>query len=374
MTDEPLRPDPDRLLEQASSTHRGKLKIFFGACAGVGKTFAMLAEAQRLRAQGLDIVAGVVETHGRQETAAMLENLAILPLNAINHRGRRLAEFDLDGALARRPALILMDELAHTNAPGSRHPKRWQDVDELLEAGIDVFTTLNVQHLESLNDVVSGVTGIQVRETVPDPFFDAADDVVLVDLPPDDLRQRLHEGKVYMGGQAERAIEHFFRKGNLIALRELALRRTADRVDSQMRAWRDNEGLEKVWHTRDAILLCIGHGQGNEKLVRTAARLAAKLGSVWHAVYVETPTLHKLPAQQRRAILSALRLAQSLGAETATLADPAEERAVLRYAREHNLGKNRHWPPGPAPLVASPLFRRASCPPRARSRSAGRCR
>lgn len=171
MTDEPLRPDPDRLLEQASSTHRGKLKIFFGACAGVGKTFAMLAEAQRLRAQGLDIVAGVVETHGRQETAAMLENLAILPLNAINHRGRRLAEFDLDGALARRPALILMDELAHTNAPGSRHPKRWQDVDELLEAGIDVFTTLNVQHLESLNDVVSGVTGIQVRETVPDPFL-----------------------------------------------------------------------------------------------------------------------------------------------------------------------------------------------------------
>lgn len=339
MTDEPLRPDPDRLLEQASSTHRGKLKIFFGACAGVGKTFAMLAEAQRLRAQGLDIVAGVVETHGRQETAAMLENLAILPLNAINHRGRRLAEFDLDGALARRPALILMDELAHTNAPGSRHPKRWQDVDELLEAGIDVFTTLNVQHLESLNDVVSGVTGIQVRETVPDPFFDAANDVVLVDLPPDDLRQRLHEGKVYIGGQAERAIEHFFRKGNLIALRELALRRTADRVDSQMRAWRDNEGLEKVWHTRDAILLCIGHGQGNEKLVRTAARLAAKLGSVWHAVYVETPTLHKLPAQQRRAILSALRLAQSLGAETATLADPAEERAVLRYAREHNLGK-----------------------------------
>ncbi|WP_336853439.1 two-component system sensor histidine kinase KdpD [Pseudescherichia vulneris] len=364
MTDEPLRPDPDRLLEQASSTHRGKLKIFFGACAGVGKTFAMLAEAQRLRAQGLDIVAGVVETHGRQETAAMLENLAILPLNAINHRGRRLAEFDLDGALARRPALILMDELAHTNAPGSRHPKRWQDVDELLEAGIDVFTTLNVQHLESLNDVVSGVTGIQVRETVPDPFFDAADDVVLVDLPPDDLRQRLHEGKVYMGGQAERAIEHFFRKGNLIALRELALRRTADRVDSQMRAWRDNEGLEKVWHTRDAILLCIGHGQGNEKLVRTAARLAAKLGSVWHAVYVETPTLHKLPAQQRRAILSALRLAQSLGAETATLADPAEERAVLRYAREHNLGKivigrqgqRRWWHP---PSFAERLARHA---------------
>ncbi|CAM8674311.1 two-component system sensor histidine kinase KdpD [Leclercia adecarboxylata] len=339
MIDEPLRPDPDKLLEQAAWPHRGKLKIFFGACAGVGKTFAMLSEAQRLRAQGLDILIGVVETHGRQETAALLAGLATQPPRRIHHRGRLVTEFDLDAALARRPALILMDELAHTNAPGSRHPKRWQDVEELLDAGIDVFTTVNVQHLESLNDVVSGVTGIQVRETVPDPFFDAADEVVLVDLPPDDLRQRLHEGKVYIAGQAERAIEHFFRKGNLIALRELALRRTADRVDDQMRAWRDRQGQEKVWHTRDAILLCIGHGSGNEKLVRTAARLAAKFGSVWHAVYVETPQLHRLPENQRRAILGALRLAQELGAETATLAEQAEEKAILRYAREHNLGK-----------------------------------
>ncbi|MDU6923126.1 two-component system sensor histidine kinase KdpD [Franconibacter helveticus] len=339
MTEEPMRPDPDRLLSQANHRTRGKLKIFFGACAGVGKTYAMLQEAQRLRQQGLDILVGVVETHGRQETAALLEGLAIQPLKRIQHRSRTVQEFDLDAALARRPALILMDELAHSNAPGSRHPKRWQDVDELLNAGIDVFTTVNVQHLESLNDVVGGVTGIQVRETVPDPFFDAADEVVLVDLPPDDLRQRLHEGKVYIAGQAERAIEHFFRKGNLIALRELALRRTADRVDEQMRVWRDNQGLEKVWHTRDAILLCIGHGSGNEKLVRTAARLAAKLGSVWHAVYVETPRLHRLPEKSRRAILSALRLAQELGAETATLAEAEEEKALLRYAREHNLGK-----------------------------------
>ncbi|WP_312998009.1 two-component system sensor histidine kinase KdpD [Leclercia sp.] len=339
MIDEPQRPDPDKLLEQAAAPHRGKLKIFFGACAGVGKTFAMLSEAQRLRAQGLDILIGVAETHGRQETAALLAGLATQPPRRIHHRGRLVTEFDLDAALARRPALILMDELAHSNAPGSRHPKRWQDVEELLEAGIDVFTTVNVQHLESLNDVVSGVTGVQVRETVPDPFFDAADEVVLVDLPPDDLRQRLHEGKVYIAGQAERAIEHFFRKGNLIALRELALRRTADRVDDQMRAWRDRQGEEKVWHTRDAILLCIGHGSGNEKLVRTAARLAAKFGSVWHAVYVETPQLHRLPENQRRAILSALRLAQELGAETATLAEQAEDKAILRYAREHNLGK-----------------------------------
>ncbi|EAC1255357.1 histidine kinase [Salmonella enterica subsp. enterica] len=323
MNDEPLRPDPDRLLEQTPPPHRGKLKIFFGACAGVGKTWAMLAQAQRLRAQGLDVVIGVVETHGRKETAALLDGLTILPPKRHSHRGRQIREFDLDAALARRPALILMDELAHSNAPGSRHPKRWQDIEELLEAGIDVFTTVNVQHLESLNDVVSGVTGIQVRETVPDPFFDAADEVVLVDLPPDDLRQRLNEGKVYIAGQAERAIEHFFRKGNLIALRELALRRTADRVDDQMRAWRAHPGEEKVWHTRDAILLCIGHNTGSEKLVRTAARLASRLGSVWHAVYVETPTLHRLPEKQRRAILSALRLAQELGAETASpCADP----------------------------------------------------
>lgn len=339
MTDELVRPDPDKLLEQTAGWHRGKLKIFFGACAGVGKTWAMLSEAQRLRAQGLDILIGVVETHGRKETAALLEGLTILPRQRLPHQGRRVEEFDLDAALARHPALILMDELAHTNAPGSRHPKRWQDVEELLEAGIDVFTTVNVQHIESLNDVVSGITGIKVRETVPDPFFDSADEVVLVDLPPDDLRQRLREGKVYLGGQAERAIENFFRKGNLIALRELALRCTADRVDEQMRAWRDRQGMEKVWHTRDAILLCVGHSGDNEKLVRTAARLATRLGSVWHAVYVETPGLRRLPEHQRRSILRALRLAQELGAETATLSDPAEEKAILRYAREHNLGK-----------------------------------
>jgi two-component system sensor histidine kinase KdpD len=250
MSDEPLRPDPDRLLQHTSEPHRGKLKVFFGACAGVGKTWAMLAEAQRLRAQGLDILIGVAETHGRKETAAMLEGLSTLPQRRFSHRGRYVHEFDLDAALARRPALILVDELAHSNAPGSRHPKRWQDVEELLDAGIDVFTTVNVQHLESLNDVVSGITGVQVRETVPDPFFDAADDVVLVDLPPDDLRQRLNEGKVYIGGQAERAIENFFRKGNLIALRELALRRTADRVDEQMRAWRDRQGRKSLAYPR----------------------------------------------------------------------------------------------------------------------------
>ncbi|EPN4498119.1 two-component system sensor histidine kinase KdpD [Yersinia enterocolitica] len=347
---EPTRPNPDSLLAVANEKSRGRLKVFFGACAGVGKTYAMLQEAQRLRAQGLDVLVGVVETHGRSETAALLAGLDILPQKRIHHRNRQVREFDLDAALARHPALILMDELAHSNAHGSRHPKRWQDVEELLDAGIDVLTTVNVQHLESLNDVVGGVTGIRVRETVPDHMFDEATEVVLVDLPPDDLRQRLNEGKVYIPGQAERAIEHFFRKGNLIALRELALRRTADRVDDQMRAFRDTQGRERVWHTRDAILLCIGHNSGNEKLVRTAARLAARLGCIWHAVYVETPRLHRLPEAKRRAILRTLKLAQELGAETATLSEAGEEQAILRYAREHNLGKiiigrrtEKHW-------------------------------
>lgn len=340
MVDEDVqRPDPDSLLALANEKPRGQLKIFFGACAGVGKTYAMLQEAQRLRATGLDVVIGVVETHGRKETQAMLPGLDILSPKRISHRGRQLSEFDLDAALTRHPGLILMDELAHTNATGSRHPKRWQDVEELLNAGIDVFTTINVQHLESLNDVVSGVTGIIIRETVPDHVFDQADEVVLVDLPPDDLRQRLKEGKVYIPGQAERAIEHFFRKGNLIALRELSLRRTADRVDDQMREFRDTHGADRVWHTRDALLLCIGHSSGNDKLVRVAARLAARLGCSWHAIYVETPRLHRLPEGQRRAILRTLKLAQELGAETATLSEPHEERAILRYAREHHLGK-----------------------------------
>ncbi|WP_038907377.1 two-component system sensor histidine kinase KdpD [Dickeya oryzae] len=340
MTDEEQRrPDPDSLLSQIEEQPRGKLKIFFGACAGVGKTYAMLQEAQRLKAQGLDVLVGVVETHGRSETAALVEGLPSLSMKKISHYGRHHHEFDLDGALARCPAIILIDELAHSNIRGSRHPKRWQDVQELLDAGIDVFTTVNVQHLESLNDIVGGVTGIRVRETVPDPIFDDANEVVLVDLPPDDLRQRLNEGKVYLPMQAERAIENFFRKGNLLALRELALRRMADRVDDEMRAMRASQGRERVWHTRDAILLCIGRGVGNEKLVRTAARLAARLGSIWHAVYVETPGLHRLPEGERRAILRALKLAQDLGAETATLSDPSVERAVLRYARDHNLGK-----------------------------------
>lgn len=335
---EAQRPDPDVLLEEAGmELHRGKLKIFFGACAGVGKTYAMLQEARRLHAQGADVVIGVVETHGRSETADLVAGLPWLALKSINYRRRTYQEFDVDAVLARTPALVLVDELAHSNVQGSRHTKRWQDVEELLDAGIDVWTTLNVQHLESLNDVVGSVTGIQVRETIPDRIFDSAQEVVLVDIPPDDLRQRLHEGKIYLPHQAARAINHFFRKENLTALRELALRCTADRVDDQVQAMR-RQG-EPVWHTRDAILVCIGPGGGNDKLVRVAARLANKLGCIWHAIYVETPQLYRLPEQERRTILRTLHLAQTLGAETATL--PAQDRidAILYYARTHNLGK-----------------------------------
>jgi two-component system sensor histidine kinase KdpD len=343
MAQDDHRPDPDALLAQtqaqAAEARRGKLKIFFGASPGVGKTYAMLSEARRLRAQGLDIVVGVVETHGRSETAVLLDGLEVLPRKAVDYRGRTLQEFDLDAGLKRHPAILLVDELAHTNAPGCRHPKRWQDVDELLAAGIDVLTTVNVQHIESLNDIVGGITGIRVTETVPDHVFDRANEVVLVDLTPDDLLVRLKEGKVYLPDQAERAIQNFFRKGNLIALRELALRQTADRVDDQMRAFRLTISEAQVWQTRDTLLACIGPSDVDEKVVRTAARLASKLEADWHAVYVETPSLQRLPEARRRAILKTLKLAQELGAETATISAQDAVEAVLDYARRHNLGR-----------------------------------
>jgi len=337
------RPDPDQLLarlqDEAARAARGKLKIFFGASAGVGKTYGMLAAARVQREQGVDVVVGVVETHGRAETEASLAGFEQLPRKAHEYRGRTLTEFDLDGALARKPALILVDELAHTNVAGSRHPKRWQDVEELLAAGIDVYTTVNVQHLDSLNDVVGGITGIRVRETVPDRVFDLADSVVLIDLPPDELLQRLREGKVYLPDQAEQAIQRFFRKGNLLALRELALRRTADRVDGDMLQYRREQSVSSVWQTRDSQLVCIGPGTEGERLVRRAARQAAQLDAPWHAVYVETPALQRLGAERRKAILAALKLASDMGAETAVLADADPVQAVARYAREHNLAR-----------------------------------
>lgn len=361
MAQDDQRPNPDELLERVQfdeqQERHGKLKIFFGASPGVGKTYAMLNEARRLRTQGLDVVVGVVETHGRSETAVLLEGQEILPRKDIAHRNGTRKEFDLDAALKRRPAVLLVDELAHSNAPGCRHPKRWQDVEELLAAGIDVLTTVNVQHIESLNDIVGSITGIRVWETVPDHVFAGANEIVLVDLPPEDLLVRLREGKVYLPEQAERAIQNFFRKGNLIALRELALRQTADRVDDQMRALR-RTSAQWVWQTRDTLLACIGPGDVDEKVVRTAARLAAKLDATWHAVYVETPNLQRLPEARRRAVLKTLKLAQELGAETATLSGQDAVASVLDYARCNNLGRivvgrstGKRWQlPGRAPF------------------------
>lgn len=255
------RPDPDRLLAslkaQEDACARGKLKIFVGACAGVGKTYAMLQAAAQKQNEGVNVLIGVVETHGRRETAQLLDGLTLLPSRRVEYRDRVLAEFDLEAALAYRPALIIVDELAHSNVPASRHAKRWQDVEELLAAGIDVYTALNVQHLESLNDIVAGITGVNVRETVPDMFFDRADEVSLIDLPPDELLRRLAEGKVYVPDAAERAAKHFFRKGNLIALRELALRRTADRVDAQMQAYRADRATQTLRESRDRFIVCM---------------------------------------------------------------------------------------------------------------------
>jgi two-component system sensor histidine kinase KdpD len=337
------RKNPDQLLEKIRRDEdragRGRLKIFFGASAGVGKTYAMLSSAHELASRSVDVVVGIAETHGRKDTVALLDGLEVLPPRLVEYRGSQLAEFDIDAALARRPAVILVDELAHTNAVGSRHPKRWQDIEELLDAGIDVFTTVNVQHLESLNDVVNGITGIKVWETVPDRVFDQADEVTVVDLPPDELLQRLRQGKVYLPAQAEQAIHHFFRKGNLIALRELALRRTADRVDDQMLAYRHDEAIGQVWATRESLLACIGPEAGTDKLVRSAARLARQLGVEWHAVYVETPNLQKLPSASRENILRVLALAQQLGAKTATLAGQSPAELILGYARDHNLAR-----------------------------------
>jgi len=339
------RPDPDELLARARAAEqraaRGTLKVFFGASAGVGKTYAMLKAAQRLREQHVDVVVGVVETHGRRDTAEQLAGLELLPQRPVAIQGRELTEFDLDAALKRKPAVLLVDELAHSNAIGSRHPKRWQDIAELLAAGISVITTVNVQHLESLNDVVGGITGIRVSETVPDHVFDEADEVVLVDLPTDDLLRRLKDGKVYLPEQAERAVQNFFRKGNLMALRELALRRTADRIDDDVRHYRrEHMGIEsqRLWQPSDALLVCIGPGAGADKLVRAASRRANRSTAPWHAVYVETPALQRLPEARRRAILQTLKLAESLGAETATLSGSDAAGTAVAYAREHSLG------------------------------------
>lgn len=317
------RPDPDQLLAQlrddAHRAQRGKLRIYFGASAGVGKTYAMLSAAQRAQGAGEDVLVGVIETHGRSETSALLSGLAQLPLRDVPYRGRTLQEFDLDAALLRKPALLLVDELAHSNVEGSRHAKRWQDVQELLEKGINVWSAMNVQHLESLNGAIGSITGIRIHETVPDTVIDAADELILVDVTPDELLARLKAGKVYLPQQAERAAQNFFRKGNLIALREMALRRTAEHVEDDVRSYRVEKSIAPVWNTEGAILACIGPHDGAEQTVRSAARLAGQLNVRWHAVYVETSGLQRLSALPRDRVLAVLKLAEELGAATAVL-------------------------------------------------------
>ncbi|MBA5872089.1 MAG: DUF4118 domain-containing protein [Nitrospira sp. CR2.1] len=335
------RPDPDALLKlvQAEEAGRGKLKVFFGATAGVGKTYAMLQAAHEQRDDGVDVLIGVIETHGRADTAALVPGLELLPPLSIEYHGKALQEFDLDAALVRRPSIILVDELAHTNAPGLRHAKRWQDVQELLSAGITVYTTVNVQHLESLNDVVAQITGVRVRETVPDSMLERADDVELIDLPPDDLLQRLKDGKVYVPEQIQHAIQNFFAKGNLLALRELALRRTAERVDQQMETYRRNHSVVQTWPAAETIMVCVNLKPRGPRLVRAARQMAAGLHAKWLAVYVQTPRHLKLSDEERSQVVNTLRLAEQLGAETVTLGGERVAQELLTFARSRNVNK-----------------------------------
>lgn len=337
------RPDPDALLKRVQAEEarqvQGKLKIFFGANPGVGKTYAMLEAAQEQRRDGADVVIGVVETHGRAETEALVNGLEVVTRRAVDYRGTVLQEFDLDAALARHPTIILMDELAHTNAPGLRHAKRWQDVQELLKAGINVYTTVNVQHLESLNDVVAQITGVRVRETVPDSVLERADDVELIDLPPDDLLQRLKDGKVYVPEQIQHAIQNFFAKGNLIALRELALRRTAERVDQQMEVYRRDHAVVRTWPAAETIMVCVNMKPRGPRLIRAARQMAAGLHAKWIAVYVQIPRHLRLAQAERDRLVQTLRLAEQLGAETVTLTGDNVAQELLSYARSRNASK-----------------------------------
>lgn len=337
------RPDPDVLLAQVQQQEarqlRGKLKIFFGAAAGVGKTYTMLRSAREHLADGCDVVVGYIETHGRAETDVLLSGLERLSLRTVEYRGTTLKEFDLDAALTRRPRLILVDELAHTNASGLRHAKRWQDIEELLAAGIDVYTTVNVQHLESLNDVVAQITGIVVRETIPDSVLERADEVELIDIPPDDLLQRLKDGKIYSRQQAERAMDNFFRKGNLIALRELALRRTAERVDDQMRDYRRDHAIDRTWPASERILVCVSPSPLSTRLIRAARCLAVGLRAEWVVLYVETPTALDSGQSGRERVFETLRLAEQLGAKTVTVSGQSASEEILAFARRGNVTK-----------------------------------
>jgi two-component system sensor histidine kinase KdpD len=337
------RPDPEAILakvkKEEALASRGRLKIFLGAAAGVGKTFSMLSSAQGLAAEGVDVVAGVVVTHGRPDTVALLEGLEVIAPQKINYKDRIYEEFDLDSALKRHPKVILVDELAHTNIEGARHNKRWQDVEELLKSGIDVYTTVNIQHLESANDIVNQITGVRVKETVPDSILEESYDVELVDLAPDELLQRIKEGKVYVSDKGKAALEGFFQKGNLIALRELALRATADRVEEQMREYRNDQDVETVWPASDKILVCVSASPLSARLLRAAKRMAGALHADWVAVSVDTPGTERLPESIRHRIYRHLHLAEQLGGEAVTLAGEKVAEEIVAYARKHNVTK-----------------------------------
>ncbi|HYV57969.1 MAG TPA: DUF4118 domain-containing protein [Candidatus Nitrosopolaris sp.] len=343
MTREPpeteRRPSPDALLAQAAREERRRLKVFVGAAPGVGKTYAMLQAAREQQRQGADVVVGVVETHGRPETRALLDGLEVIPKRRLEYRGQPLEEMDLDAILARRPALVIVDELAHTNAPGSRHPKRFQDVEELLDAGIDVYTTVNIQHLESLNDVVAQITGVRVRETIPDRILDRADEVKLIDLSPEELIQRLQEGKVYIPEQAERAIRNYFRPSNLTALRELALRETAEHVDDQMQAYMRTHAGEGHWAVAERIMVAVSGGPLAERLVRSGRRIAERRNAPWLVVFVEPAGFQRWPEADRERVMKALRLAEQLGGEAVVIPGQNVAEELARYARARSVSE-----------------------------------
>ena len=341
--DEDARPSPETLLKVAQAeeaeSERAKLKIFLGYAAGVGKTYAMLEAAQQRLRDGRDVVAAYVESHGRSETDALLDGLEAIPKARIDYMGVLLPEMDLDAVLVRRPQIALVDELAHSNAPGSRHEKRWQDVEEILAAGIDVYTTVNIQHFESLNDVVAQITGVTVRETVPDRLLDHAVEIRLVDIPPEDLLQRLHEGKIYIPEKAALATEKFFKPGNLMALRELSLRRAACRVDDQMRAYMESRSIAGPWAVAERLLVCISGSPYSERLIRATRRLADEMKASWHTVYIETPDGNKHTRENRQRVWRDLRLAESLGAQVATLSSTSVAEALIAYAVKNNVTK-----------------------------------
>ncbi len=343
MAGDDRRPNPDELLTRIQTEEqrakRGKLKIFLGYVAGVGKTYAMLEAAHQRREEGVDVVVGYVETHGRKETESMLIDLEVIPRRKLEYRGINLTEMDIDAVIKRHPQIVLVDELAHTNNPGSRHPKRYQDVEEILNAGINVYSTVNIQHLESLSDVVQQITGVVVREKIPDRLIDEADEIELIDLPTDELLKRLQDGKVYISDQAMRALEKFFRKGNLTALRELSMRRAADRVDSQMLNYMQTRAIPGPWPAAERILVCISSHQMGERLIRTGRRLADDLNTEWYVLFVETPQHLHMPVENRIRLQRFLTLAEELGAKVSSISGDSVADTVIQFAREHNITK-----------------------------------